>query len=385
MKVVFVGTLPPIIGLSPYCLHLSNALSKKIDLEFLGFKKFSQKSTSFSRESEIDELFYQDILKHIKTKKTLSWYNPFTGLKAGMALKTDILHVQWWILTLIFVYLPIIILAKLKKIKVILSIHNILPHEPNKKNLIADKIVNKLIFPFVDSYIVHNQRNKEKFIEIYKINEQRISVITHGVLDLAKQKVISLQEARTKLHLPADKKIILFFGYIRKYKGVDILIKAFSKINKEMDDVFLLIVGQPFGIDLDEYEKLIKEYNLEENVKVELGFVPEAEIGHYFSACDLVVLPYTYLDTHGGIGALALPYKKPIVVSDVGGLPEYVKDERAIVKPDDVQDLYEKLLKILMDEELQAKLSKDSEELIEELSWDGVADKTVEAYKKLIR
>ena len=70
MKVIFIGTLPPIIGLSPYCLHLSNALSKKVDLEFLGFKEFSHKSESFARESKIDETFYTDILKQIKTQNT---------------------------------------------------------------------------------------------------------------------------------------------------------------------------------------------------------------------------------------------------------------------------------------------------------------------------
>jgi glycosyltransferase involved in cell wall biosynthesis len=129
---------------------------------------------------------------------------------------------------------------------------------------------------------------------------------------------------------------------------------------------------------------LIKHYNLEKKVKVELGFVPEDEIGYYFSACNIVVLPYTHLDTHGGIGALALPFKKPIIVSDVGGLPEYVKDKKAIVKPGNPHDLYNKILTILKDKKLQLKLSKDSESLIKDFSWDKIADKTIEAYQKLI-
>lgn len=385
MKVTFIGTLPPIIGLSPYCLHLSYALSKKVNLEFIDFRKFSHRSTSFSRESKIDEIPYQNILHSIKIKKTLNWYNPLTGIKAGIALKSDILHVQWWISTLFFVFLPIIILARIKKIKVILSVHNILPHEQNKKSLMIDKIVNKSLFPFIDSFIVHNQRNKEKFKKIYKIDEKKISVITHGVLNLSKQETVSQHEARKKLNLPKDKKVILFFGYIREYKGVDILIKAFNQINKDIEKTLLLIVGQPFGVDFKKYKKIILGNNLEEHVKVEQGFVSDTDVGYYFSACDLVVLPYTLLDTHGGIGALALPFKKPIVVSDVGGLPEYVKDENAIVKPNDVQDLYEKIVKILKDEKLQLKLSKDSEELIEELNWDKIADKTVEAYQKLMK
>ena len=203
------------------------------------------------------------------------------------------------------------------------------------------------------------------------------------VFNLIKKKVISLQEARKYLDLPLNKKIVLFFGYIRKYKGVDVLIKAFGLIQKQMKDVYLLIVGQPFGETWAKYENLIKENDLKNCSKVELGFVPESEIEYYFSAADIVVLPYTYLDTHGGVGALALPFKKPLLVSDVGGLPEYIKDKRTLVKPDDVQDLYEKLTQILQDQKLHTKLSKDSEELSRELTWDKIADQTIEVYKSL--
>ena len=384
MKVIFIGTLPPIIGLSPYCLHLSNALSKKVDLKFLGFKEFSHESESFARESKIDETFYRDVLKQIKTQNTLSWYNPFSGVNAGINLEADVLHVQWWISSLIFIYLPIVVLAKLKKIKIVLSVHNILPHEQSKINLTLDRFANRLIFPFADGFIVHNQRNKRKLAEVYNLDEKNIFVITHGVFNLIKQRVISSQDARKHLHLPLDKKIVLFFGYIRKYKGVDVLIKAFGLIQKQMKDVFLLIVGQPFVETWDKYEELMNENNLENCSAVELGFVPESEIGYYFSAADVVVLPYTYLDTHGGVGALTLPFKKPLLVSDVGGLQEYIKDKRALVKPNNVQDLYEKLMHVLKDKKLFTKLSKDSEDLSKELSWDIIADQTVEAYRNLL-
>lgn len=385
MKVTLIGTLPPIIGLSPYCLHLSNALSKKIDLEFLGFKKFSNKSKSFSRESKIDETFYIDILKQIKTKNILSTYNPFSGINAGINLKADVLHVQWWISSLIFIYLPVVILAKLKNIKIVLSVHNILPHEPSLKNRILDNFANRLIFSFADVFIVHNQRNKKKIIEVYGLDEENIYVITHGVFNLYKQRVISSQEARKNLHLPLDKKIVLFFGYIRKYKGIDVLIKAFGLIHNQMKDVFLLIVGQPYGVKWDNYEELIKENNLENFSAVELGFVPESEIEYYFSAADVVVLPYTCLETHGGIGALALEFNKPMVVTDVGGLPEYVKDKKVIACPNNHKDLAQKIIHVLDDEQFMKKLSNDSRELSVELNWDKIADKTIEIYNALLQ
>ncbi|KYK23668.1 hypothetical protein AYK24_07245 [Thermoplasmatales archaeon SG8-52-4] len=384
MKVIFMGTLPPIIGLSPYCLHLSNALSKKIDLEFLGFKEFSKKSKSFYREFKIDETLYIDILKHIKIKKILSWYNPFSAIKAGLKIKADILHVQWWLSSLIFIYLPVMILAKLKNIKIVLTVHNILPHEQNRKNLILDKFVSRLIFLFADVFIVHNKRNKKKFIETYRLHKKNIHIITHGVLNLIKQRAISSQNARKYLHLQLNKKIVLFFGYIRKYKGLDVLINAFSLIHNQIKDAFLLIVGQPYKESWDNYEKLLKVNNLEKCSKVELGFIPESEIEYYFSAADIVALPYIYLDTHGGVGALALAFKKPLVVTDVGGLPEYVKDKKVIAYPKNPEDLALKIIRVLNNKQFKKKLSNDSKKLSIELNWDEIADKTIKIYNSLL-
>jgi len=382
MKVIFLGTLPPVIGLSPYCLHLATAVSEKIDLVFLGFKDFSHKSRDFKRESKIDESYYSDSLKKLKIQNSLSWYNPFSSLKASLKLNGDVLHVQWWISSLFAIYLPIIIMAKLKKIKIVVSVHNILPHEKSKSNIFFDKIVNKIIFSFADEFIVHNLRNKEKLIEIYSLNEDKISIITHGIFSLYKTKGISQENAKKHLCLPIEKKVLLFFGYIREYKGLDVLIKAFASLKKEMEDVILLIAGQTWKENWNKYEMLIKENNLEESVVVELGFVPESDIEYYFAASDIVVLPYKYLDTHGGVGAMALTFKKPLISTDVGGSLEYVKDKMALVKPNDAQDLYNKLVQILKDEKLLAKLSKDSEELSKTLSWDKIADKTIDVYKK---
>ena len=384
MKVTFLGTLPPIIGLSPYCMHLSYALSKKIDLDFIGFKKFSQMSKSFSRETEINEQIYHNILKNIKTKKTLNWYNPISGLIAGIRLKTDILHVQWWISSLFFVYFPIIIMAKLKNIRIVASVHNIFPHEKSKKNIILDRIANFFIFPLTDAFIVHNQRNKKQFIKLYNIEREKIFIITHGVLDFIKKRNILQNDAKKYLQISTKKKIILFFGYIRPYKGVDVLINAFSIIKKQMDDVMLLIVGQIWNDNWNNYEKLIKKHGLEDIIDIKSGFIPESEIDYYFSAADVVVLPYKHLDTHGGVGAIAICYKKPLLVTDVGGLPEYIKDKRALVIPNDIQDLSNKLINILQNNQLQLKLSKDSEELSKYLTWDKIADKTIEIYRTLL-
>jgi glycosyltransferase involved in cell wall biosynthesis len=156
-------------------------------------------------------------------------------------------------------------------------------------------------------------------------------------------------------------------------------------MKKNTKEVILVIAGQPLR-DWGKYEKMIKENGLENHVIKKLDYISDSDVEYYFSCADLVVLPYKRqtFDTHGGVGALALSFKKPLIVTDVGGLPEYVKDKRAVSNPDDAEELSKKINLVLNDENLLSKLSKDSEELSKELSWDKIADKTIELYKKTL-
>jgi glycosyltransferase involved in cell wall biosynthesis len=382
MKVIILGTLPPIIGLSPYCLHLAYALSKKIDLLFLNFKRFSHQSQKFQRSSKINETLYHSYLQKIKTANWLDWYNPLSGLIAGMKLKGDMLHVQWWISSLFFVVFPVVVIAKIKQIRIVLSVHNVLPHERGRYRLFFDKMINKMLFPFADKLIVHNQRNKQMLRKQYKLNPNDIEVITHGVLDLVKTTTISQKKARELIHLPLDKQIILFFGYIRPYKGVDVLLRAFALVQHDLPNALLYIVGQPLGTTWAPYQQIINQSQLEERVHVELGFAPEENIAPVFSAANVVVLPYKYLDTHGGIGALALAFGKPLIVTNVGGLPEYVQNPIAVVRPDDVEHLAQILKRVLTDKTLLSELATDSKTQAKTLSWETIADQTITVYQK---
>jgi glycosyltransferase involved in cell wall biosynthesis len=385
MKVTFIGTLPPIKALSPYCYHLASALSKKVDLEFINFNHLLPEFLYSGGTKAEEEIIYT--IKNVQTKSILSWYNPISWVRAGLDAKGNIIHVQHWAFYANVMYCLILPVGKLRGKKIVLSIHNITPHVNDVAILFIDKILNKILFSFTDAYIVHNQRNKEKLIELYEIDEQKISVITHGTLKTYHQiKAISKEKAREYLNLPMDKKIVLLFGYIWGYKGLDILLESFTLIKKSVKDIVLFIAGQPLK-DWGKYEKMIKENDLEDFVIKKMQYIPDSEVEYIFSCADLVVLPYKKqpFDTHGGVGALALSFKKPLMVTDVGGLPEYVKDKRMILNPGDVEELSEKIIQVLNDDTFLKKLSKDSEELSDELSWDKIADKTIELYKYTVR
>jgi len=376
MKVTLIGTLPPTKALSPYCYHLADALSKKIDLEFLSFKHILPNFMYCGGAKE--KKSYK--ISNFKSYNILSWHNPFSWIKTGIKAKGEIVHFQHWQLYASVMYCFILPIVKIRWKKIIITVHNITPHTTDLPSVFLDKILNRIIFSYADHFIVHNKRNKNKFLKLYKIDENKISIIPHGsITPYQKIKNISKEKARKHLNIPSDKKVILFFGYMWNYKGLYVLLKSLKIVKENMNDVVLLLAGQP----LRDW-KIIKENRLDDCIIKVLKYIPDSETEYYFSSADLVALPYYEhpFDTHGGVGALALSFNKPMIVTDVGGLPEYVKDKRVISNPNNVEDFSQKIIFILNDETLLKKLSKDSEELSKELSWDKIADTTIEAYNK---
>ncbi|KYK21524.1 hypothetical protein AYK21_04710 [Thermoplasmatales archaeon SG8-52-2] len=383
MKVTLIGTLPPIKALSPYCYHLADALSKKLDVEFFNFKSSLPKSLYYGGMKEKQNKKIN--LEKVKTKSIITWWNPFSWINVGLHLKGEILHIQHWALYSGIIYSFILPISKIRNKKCVITVHNITPHTEDFITFMFDKIINKFLFLFVDAFIVHNKRNLKKFLELYRVDEKLVFITNHGsIMPYQKIKNISKIDARKHLNIPVDKKVILFFGYIWRYKGLDFLLDSLKIVKDKIKNVVLLIAGQPLK-DWREYEKIIVDNNLNEYIHKKLDYISDSEIEYYFSCADLVVLPYKKhpFDTHGGVGALVLPFKKPMIVTDVGGLPEYVKDDIAISSPENPKELSKKIIAVLNNSSLLKKLSKDSEELAKELSWDTIADKTIEVYNKI--
>ncbi len=375
MKVTLIGTLPPIKGLSPYCQELLKSLSKNIEVEFIGFKKLYPDFLYPGGTRVKDNNYKTPEIKNAEIRNVLTYYNPFSWIWGGLTTKGKIIHAQWWSHVLAPIYFVILSICKIRRKKIVITVHNVLPHESSKVN----RFLNRIILPFGDVLIVHTGRNKEALSKIYNISKERIHVISMGVLFQNSIKKISKKEARKFLAIPPDKNVILHFGNIREYKGLDILLKALKFVVNELEDVILVIAGKPW-IDWERYEKIINEEALENHVIKKLDFIPPSEVEYYFAASDIVVLPYKEFESQSAIGALALPFKKPLIVTNIGGLPDFVKDKRVIAKPNDAEDLARKIIQVLKDYNLIKKLSKDSEELAKKYNWDKIAEKTIELY-----
>ena len=158
MKITLIGTLPPIKALSPYCYHLTDALSKKINVKFINFNNLLPNFWYCGGFKEKKSYSF----KNFKTLNIINWYNPLSWIKAGIKANGEIVHFQHWQLYASAMYCFILPVVKIRGKKRIVTIHNITPHTSDKPSIILDKILNKIIFPYTDFFIVHNKRNKKK-------------------------------------------------------------------------------------------------------------------------------------------------------------------------------------------------------------------------------
>ncbi|MFA5088830.1 MAG: glycosyltransferase family 4 protein [Candidatus Omnitrophota bacterium] len=312
---------------------------------------------------------------NLRIRNTLNWFNPFGWIYEAFRIKTKIIHAQWWSFPLAPIYIIVLGISKIRHKKIVLTIHNVLPHEKNFLKI----LLNKSVFYLGDEYIVHTKKNCQDLRKIIK--DKTIHVVPHGLIFPPLQD-ISKEKARDILHIPRSDKILLCFGHIRDYKGLDVAIKALSLIKDPQ--VKLLVAGKCWE-DWQKYDNLITQYNLSDRVYLKLDFISMPDIEPIFKASDLVLLPYKHFDAQSGVGAIGIPFEIPLIVSRTGGLQDYATDENCRINAGDFEDLAKKIEKILSDTELYRKIKADVCSVKKQLRWDEIARKTVEIYENITR
>ena len=378
--VTILGSFPPLRGLSSYCLEFAKAMSGFHDIEFLSFREMYPPLLYPGRDLDDDHSFPSIDIPNLKVKRRLTWYNPFTWIIEGMGSKGKLLHAQWWSLPLIFVYLIVCLCFRLRGKPVVFTVHNVISHERSMYYIFFSKI----LFLLGNHFIVHTERNKRALIRYFGIPQHRISQVAHGPLDFHVTGRMDTTISRRLLGLNPDEKVILFFGAIRSYKGLETALKAFAKVKDEIPDSRLLIAGKPW-VDWTPYKELIEELGIADHVICHLRYIPSSEVNHYFVASDLVILPYNHFDSQSGVGAIALSFRKPLIVTDVGGLPDLVSNPRFLVPPKDPMALAQAQIESLSDRDILNYMSADSEKAAKKMSWPGIAGSTSNIYKKVLK
>ena len=223
-------------------------------------------------------------------------------------------------------YGTIIRLVKWKiRTRVLFLCHNIIPHERR----IGDIVFTRFAFKRSDYFIVQSSVVEQELLQLFPKAEYRLS--PHPVYEKFGAPILK-EEARQRLGISA-KKVILYFGYVRAYKGLMFLIEAMRAISDRVNDVMLLIVGE-FYENETQFRTRVRELGLEPVVRFVPEYVPNNTVGLYFSSADVVVLPYLSA-SQSGIAQIAYHFDKPIIATNVGGLAEVVVEGKTgfVVSP----------------------------------------------------
>ncbi|MFC1862365.1 glycosyltransferase family 4 protein [Thermodesulfobacteriota bacterium] len=379
LRVAILGSFPPLRALSSYCLELSLALSKLGKIEFISFKKIYPAFFYPGGDLRDDYSFPEIRHPNLKVWRRLTWYNPFSWIFEGLFRNADILHLQWWSIPLIFVYLSVCIVFKLRKKTIVCTIHNIHQHDRSALN----DLLSRILYGLCDHFIVHSMENRKKLLGNNKIAPDKVTMIPHGAFDFLVDDNISREEVRSGMGFNASNKVILLFGTIRPYKGIDTSLKAFAKVIKKIPNARLIIAGKLWE-DWGPYESLIADLNISEYMRTVLQYIPSEKVGKFFKTSDLVILPYHHFDAQSGVGATAIAFHKPMIVTDTGGLPELVLDPRNVVPPKDVDALANEIISCLRDSDRLDQMSKDAEKVATTISWSAIAEKTWSVYRKVL-
>ncbi|MBN1932231.1 MAG: glycosyltransferase family 4 protein [Desulfobacterales bacterium] len=374
-----LGSLPPCRGLSSYCLELSTAVADLGPVEFISFLKMYPAFIYPGGDLEDDNTFPPLTCTNLKVNRRLTWYNPISWIYAGLFSNAKLLHAQWWSLPLWLVYMVICTGFKLRGKPIVFTVHNVLSHEGSYTFYMASR----LLFKLGDHFIVHTKRNKEQLIKYYQIHPDQISLIPHGTLDFYLNSDADRNDIRKEMGFTPKQKVILIFGAVRAYKGIDTAFAAFSEVLKKIPEARLIIAGKLWE-DWKPYEQFAKTLRINDYLSSYLNYIPSNEVYRFFSASDLVILPYHQFDSQSGVGTAAISFRKPMIVTDVGGLPELVSDSRFIVPPKNPDALAKAIISCLKDSDQLEVMSANTKIAAEKFAWSAIAQKTWAIYQRLV-
>jgi glycosyltransferase involved in cell wall biosynthesis len=244
--------------------------------------------------------------------------NPFNWIRIGRKInkqKPDILILKYWIPFMAPCLGTISRIVKRNKhTKVIVVVDNIIPHEKR----FGDNFLSKYFVNSVDGFVA---MSKSVYDDLILFDAKKCILGVHPLYDnfgKSKSKLI----AKSVLNLNAETSYMLFFGIIRKYKGLDVLLLAFADVKQKCKNLKLIVAGE-FYEDDKPYMDLIAKHKLKDDVVLVTHFVPDDEVVNYFCAADIIVQPYKHA-TQSGVTQIAYHFDKPMLVTNVGGLNEIV-------------------------------------------------------------
>ncbi len=375
MQIALISVAPPYRGgISKHTFILVEKLSQKHSVDVINYSRqypdflFPGKTQYLENKSEIE-----------RSCRWIDSINPLTWFKTGNRLakkKYDLIIFRFWnpFFAPALGVIAGILKKKSPKTKLMSLSDNILPHE---KTPLGDFLTTYL-FQKLDGHVVQSNQTENELQEVVEnpIYEKRF----HPIYTNFPKKIDKIT-ARRKLGLSA-KNIILYFGIIRDYKGFDILLNAIAELKDSGLDFHLLAGGECYGSD-EKYTQLISNLGIFDYITWHNKYIPDSEVSNYFSAADVVALPYRTA-SQSGVTQMAYSYDLPVIVTKVGGLPEIVDEGQSgfTIEPENPKELanmLEKNMKAGRFLEMATYIKKFKQKF----SWNHFVDGIETVYKRI--
>jgi len=374
MRIAYLSTFYPLRGgIAQFNGSLYRAFERNHEIKAFTFKRqypnllFPGKSQYVQESDQVDQIPSEEILDTI---------NPLSYQKTARKIQQfqpDILLMKYWM----SYFAPSLgwVAKKInKRANVISVLDNVIPHEKRFFDLPLTRFFLKQNSGFV-TMSKSVEADLLKFLPKTRYIKKMHPIYNHFGTPLDKDK------ARQILGIPRDKKVLLFFGFIRDYKGLELLIKAFGKLSKEYH---LIIAGESYG-SFEKYQQLIDQSPNKENIHPYVEYIADHRVPHFFSAADLCVLPYKSA-TQSGITNISYHFNLPLLATDTGGLRETIqhKETGLIVDEPKEEDLIEGIKEFFqLNQDID--FIQHIENLKEELSWENFAQAIIDFSLQLQR
>ena len=376
MKIAYLSTFYPYRGgIAQFNASLFNAFNNvfKNDFEIKAYT-FTRQYPDFLFPGKTQFVTEEDVAIKIDAERVLDTINPFSYIKTINSIKIfepDILIMKYWLSYLAPSLGYVAGHFKKKNTKVITIIDNVIPHETN----FFDKLLTKYFFNRNSGFMLMSEKAKHDLLKFKP--DAKYLYSPHPLYNHFGDSIPKSQ-AKTKLGLDLNKKTLLFFGLIRDYKGLDLLIDAFGKLSSEYQ---LVIAGEPYG-SFDKYSEQINKLPNKQDVYAFARYINDTEVPIFFSAADVCILPYRSA-TQSGIALISYHFDLPMIATSVGGLQEVIRDkESGIIVAPNSNDI-EAGIKFFFENDNIQTFKANIAKIKEELSWEKFGENIVNFSKTL--
>lgn len=376
MKVVVLGTAHPFRGgIAVFIERLTRAFHANSDQASISTFTLQYPKILFPGKTQLSSAKKPHDIHIVEEVNSI---NPFSWLKVGSRLKKekpDVIILKYWIPFMAPCFGTISRIAKKNgHTKVIVIVDNIIPHEKR----VGDNWLNNYFVNSVDGFVAMSDNVLNDLMTFDKVKPKLLS--PHPLYDNFGA-IKARNEAIKTLGLDTTCRYLLFFGIIRKYKGLDILLKAFADSRIDKTNLKLIVAGE-FYEDSNPYLSLIDELNLGDAVVLANHFIPDDQVVDYFCAADMVVQPYKNA-TQSGVTQIAYHFDTPMLVTDVGGLKEIVPHNKVgYVVQSDHEEVADALVDFYQNSRLNEFISGVKDEK-RKYTWQTMVDSIHKIHKTL--